>query len=458
MPASKTPTVKSLESLGAPRLARLLIEICGNSPHLKRRLKMALASEQKDGSLKKQIQKRLGELRRASSYIERHQAKDFIQEISALHRLISVDLVKQSPRDAIDMLWKFIDIAGPCYERYDDSRGKLGQIFREALDDMGEIAQSAKRDPKALSAQMVPAIRKNGYGEYDGLIPTLARALGSQGLIYLRGLIEEHPKGKNTYWKKTSLQQIADALGDVEAYRDQFSTDLQRQPRVAAEIAVRLIGANRAQEALELLDNVDEIPDLDKAKVSGRYVDLSWHQVRISALTALRRDDEAQALRWSTFKATLNGRLLEDYLAKLEGFEDVEARDRAAEHAAAFSDIHLALQFLIHQPNLDFATQMIIQRFSEIDGRHYELIGAAIRKLEARHLLPAALLRRALIDFALQNGRSKRYKHAARHLLACSSLDTSITDYDAFIDHHAYEQALREQHGRKTSFWKIVDS
>jgi len=458
MASPTTLNAKNLETLGPKRLAGLLIELSKNSPPVKRRLKMALAREQADGSLKMQIRKRLGELRGSQSFIERHLAKDFIAEIKSLHRSITADLANESPSDAVEMLWRFIDIAGPCYERYDDSAGKLGQVFRDALHDMGDIAHSARLDPKALSLRIISASRKNGYGEYDGLIPVMVPALGSQGLIHLRGLIEANPSGTQSYWRQTSLKQIADALGDVEAYRDQFSPGLQTQPRVAAEIAVRLLSAKRSNEALELLDNVAEVPSLDKAGVSGRYIDLSWHQVRTSVLQALGRTAEAQALRWSTFEATLNTGMLEDYISQLEGFDDVVARDKAADHAASFFDVHLALQFLINQRNPETAAKMIETRFSEIDGRHYELIGAAINTMEARHFLPAALLHRMQINFALQNGRSKRYRHAARHLLACSSLDHSITDYGIFTDHHAYEQSLREAHGRKTSFWERFTS
>jgi hypothetical protein len=43
--------------------------------------------------------------------------------------------------------------------------------------------------------------------------------------------------------------------------------------------------------------------------------------------------------------------------------------------------------------------------------------------------LAATLLRRAMIEDTLDGAKSSRYKHAARHLLECLSLESSIQDF-----------------------------
>jgi hypothetical protein len=62
-----------------------------------------------------------------------------------------------------------------------------------------------------------------------------------------------------------------------------------------------------------------------------------------------------------------------------------------------------------------------------------------------------------VIDFSLRNGRSTRYRHAARHLLDCSGLSSAIEDFGSFEPHDAYEARLRREHARKSSFWSSVD-
>jgi hypothetical protein len=61
-----------------------------------------------------------------------------------------------------------------------------------------------------------------------------------------------------------------------------------------------------------------------------------------------------------------------------------------------------------------------------------------------------------MVDFALTRGRSSRYKHAARHLLECSSLSSAITDFEGLEAHDAYEARLRQEHGKKSSFWSLI--
>ena len=62
--------------------------------------------------------------------------------------------------------------------------------------------------------------------------------------------------------------------------------------------------------------------------------------------------------------------------------------------------------------------------------------------------LAATLVLRSMIDFALTNSHSSRYKHAARHLMECSSLASAIDDFGAYEAHDAYEARLGREHGR----------
>ena len=62
--------------------------------------------------------------------------------------------------------------------------------------------------------------------------------------------------------------------------------------------------------------------------------------------------------------------------------------------------------------------------------------------------LAATLVLRSMIDFALTNSRSSRYKHAARHLMECSSLASAIDDFGEYEAHDAYEARLGREHGR----------
>jgi hypothetical protein len=64
---------------------------------------------------------------------------------------------------------------------------------------------------------------------------------------------------------------------------------------------------------------------------------------------------------------------------------------------------------------------------------------------------------RAMIDFALNQNRSSRYKHAARHLLSCASLSAKVETFGGLEPHDAYVARLRREHGRKSSFWSLLN-
>ena len=112
--------------------------------------------------------------------------------------------------------------------------------------------------------------------------------------------------------------------------------------------------------------------------------------------------------------------------------------------------------FLTTWSALDRAAELVLTRWEEIGGNHYEVIGPAADALEPRHPLAATVLRRSMINFTLDKARASRYRHAARHLSQCASLAREITDPGPFGTHDTYLARLRTQHGRKTAFWSLV--
>jgi Family of unknown function (DUF6880) len=61
-----------------------------------------------------------------------------------------------------------------------------------------------------------------------------------------------------------------------------------------------------------------------------------------------------------------------------------------------------------------------------------------------------------MIEDTLDGAKSKRYRHAARHLAECQSLASLIGDYGGFESHTAFVARLRGKHSRKVGFWALV--
>lgn len=470
--SKKTLNKTNLEALGAERLAALLIEVSTGSAIIKRRLRLELVHSMGARELAHEVRKRLVSLRKSTSFMGWRKRKALITDLNIQVAMITGKIAPEDPTTAFDLLWQFIEIAPSIYERVDDSRGDVGDVFRTAIGQFEDIAPSAVVDADTLAARIWSAVADNGYGEWDGIITRMASTLGATGLAKLKAHIaiyaaapleldeEDHEaiqflrelRGGSNYaaerkanFIKGCLQEIAVAAGDTGAYIAQYSDEDLKRKEISAEVAMLFLAESDVQSAFDLLLDADQ----DDRPVGQ----VAWDDAMIASLTALGRSDDAQAHRWTSFASTLNAQHLRDYLKALPDFEDVEAEDRAKQHALAFPEVSTALEFCLNWPDLFTAAELVTTRAGEFNGDHYLLLTPAAEALRVRHPLAAVLLWRAMINYALGQGRATRYGHAADHLMDCASLDAEIMDYGTNPSHESYVQALQTRHDRKSSFW-----
>ena len=460
MPSKKTLNAKNLETLGAERLAELLIEISTGNAVAKRRLRLELAGQEGPTEVAREVRKRLATIARSRSFVEWHQQQSLVDDLETQRRAIVDQVANHDPSEGLDLTWRFLELARSVYERCEDGGGAAEDVFERAARDLGEIAKSAKPNPMALADEAFQALSANGYGHYDSLIHGLAAPLGQQGLEHLKQRLQSEVPG-NSMMRRLALRHIADAQGDVDAWIAQYDAQRRKNPKIAAAIARRLLAANRAAEALQAIDAAEHR--------SGDPEDwlwrgFEWEDARIEVLEALGHPEDAQQQRWTCFERSLSAEHLRAYLNRLPDFDDLEAEERALDHAQNFRNPLAALSFLVSwtaldrtslvsQPALDRAADLIVRQGTTLDGNAYEILTAAADALSAKYPLAATLSLRAMIDFALTRARSSRYKHAARHLTTCGRLASAIDDFRAFESHAVYEARLRREHGRKSAFW-----
>jgi hypothetical protein len=477
MASKKTLTAENLEALGAQRLAELLMDIAEGDAATKRRLRLELAAREAPKTVAAEVRKRLVQIARARSFVDWRKIRDLAADLETQRRTIFDQVAKIDAAEALELMWRFMDLAEAVHERCDDSNGVIGDVFRTACRDLGPLADMTKPDPIALADRVFAALNENGYGQYDNLIETLSPALGVQGLDHLKARfvelsktpVERPQEGQRKVigWGaggpmyedeiaarsrestvRLALQEIADAQRDVDAFIAQYDEKTRKVPKIAAEIARRLLAAGRADEALRTIEAAEHR--------RGGWPDFDWEDTRIETLDALGRGDEAQAARWSCFERALSAEHLRAYLKRLPDFDDVEAEVRALDHAERYESLLQALAFLVSWPALDRAARLVTRRAAELDGDHYEILSPAADALAGKHPLAATLVLRAMIDFTLTKARSSRYRHAARHFLECASLASSVADFGAFETHETYSARLKAEHGRKSGFWSLI--
>src|SRR3954454_1974704 len=168
-------------------------------------------------------------------------------------------LAPTRPDLALDLMWRFLDLAAPVLNRVDDSSGTVGDVFRAACNDLGAIASSAKPDPARLAERVFAAVTRNDYGVLDSLVRAICPALGEAGVAQLKAqLTTAQAKQPATdgfdgrsYALRAALQDIANAEGNVDAYIALVPASARKQPGVAAEIGHRLLKAGRASSSAE---------------------------------------------------------------------------------------------------------------------------------------------------------------------------------------------------------------
>jgi hypothetical protein len=438
----------NLEALGAAALAELLIEVSAGNAVIQRRLRLALAAAEGADGAAQAVRKRLAAIARSTTFLDSRKRKALLRDLETQHQAIIGPIAAADPAQAFQLLVRFLELADGVFERSSDTTGTLLGLFEGALTDLNDLATRASLPPEQLAEQAIELISGNGYGQFDVLIPTLAPALGEQGLALMQRHFEQHGGPDAPY----ALRQIAEARDDVDAYLAQFDAQQLSRPAIAADVALHLLEAGRLEQALTILDGA-------AAPTSGAstWLSIDWHDARIAVLEALGQRQEAQQQRWEVFCRSLSIPHLRAHLQRLNDFDDVEVEERALQLAEQHPQPLLALQFLVNWPALPRAARHVITHWQQWDGEAYALLAPAAERLSNAYPLAATILLRAMVVFALSTGRSKRYRYAAEHLRVCERLAAMIDDWQGLESQSSFMGRLREAFGRNWSFWQLVE-
>jgi hypothetical protein len=399
-PAGKPPTPASLKrvnlenlaGLGAERLAQILVAVAETRPDVKRRLRMELAAEQGADHLALEVDKRLASLETSQSKVSWRKRAGFVGDLDLLRGLISERLAALDGAAARERMWRFMDLAKRLDRRVKDRDGTLAEVFRQGAEDIGRML--AERGDAQPADALVEAIARDP-ARWTAWLPTALEPAPPELVSAL--LARMRLRGEAATGWAGLIRAAADAAGDVEAYRESHSSAALRTPRVAAELARRLLRAGQVDDAGRALEAAAPaaISGLRDGKAKPSEVDFEWESVWIDWLEASGEQAAAQAARWASFERTLSAARARAYARRLPGFEDVEAENRAFEYAAAHPDFARALGFLVDWPALPEAAEMIRARGGEI-ALGADTAEAWAGRLRARQPAAAeALLRKA---------------------------------------------------------------
>ncbi|MFW6028120.1 MAG: DUF6880 family protein, partial [bacterium] len=107
----------------------------------------ALAHDQVPGpGYAREVRKRLSTIASSRSFVDWQNRKVLVEDLETQRRAIVDQVGRADPAEALDFMWRFMELANSVFERCDDSSGTVIGIFREACRDLGEIASAVKPD------------------------------------------------------------------------------------------------------------------------------------------------------------------------------------------------------------------------------------------------------------------------------------------------------------------------
>ena len=408
----KKVNAENLAHLGAERLSQILTEVAATRPDLKRRLRMELAAEQGPEHLAAEIDKRLVSLETSRGKIGWRQRPAFVRDLDALRGLIADRLSDLDRPAALARLWQFLDTARRVGPRSRDREGAVDAVYVRAAGDAGRLIDGL--DPQMAAIALVEALVRNPIAWAHWLPELLARAPKATAYAALH-LISER-SGATPGWF-TLIRQLADASGEVDAYRATYTVEALQTPSIAAEVAQRYLAADQVEAAGDILKRAEPKPTSGKGKGAGP--DFAWETAWIDYLERSGRSAEAAAVLWASFERTLAVERAKAFIGRLDDFDDVEAEQRALDHVRGYPDFEAALRFLMDWPALVDAARLIQARPDEIK-LDPDAAEAWAAKLRARQPLAAHTLLRKAAAAAFRR----------RDFKACDRLTTEADSID----------------------------
>jgi len=474
-----TLTSETLASLGADKLAKLILDEVGRNAPFKKIVTAALAGAKGPDAVAAIVDRRLAALERARGFIDWEKRKAFAADLRATLATITDELGSADPSAAVDRLVQFLACAEGVFERVDDSSGQIQAIFHDAAAALPALAATMPADDKArLVGRLLPLLKSDDYGLIEKVVHDTVPLLSPVQLASidagLKTTVQEDSgsEGDTTRdWERLSRrdrlirvrQAIADQEGDVDAFIA-LEEDRSGMRQDSMAVAERLLAAGRGEEALEWVRRparrglrVMDQQDIADATSGTDLLDRKRVRLETRILMATGQRDAAQDLRWRTFEATLADDMLREYVSHLPDFEDFDALERAFAFAEAHPHRYRSLGFFLAWPRIDLAAKLVLDHRGAWDGRHYGMLVPAAEALEHDHPAAATVLYRALIDDILARARSPAYGHAARYLSRLDQMSVGEVAAAELSGHQAYRAALRRTHGRKSGFWTMVD-
>ncbi len=337
------PSPAQVATLGADRLAEILVDHAAHDPGLEQALRLALAACASDAEFARALAGEVDAIGARRSRWSDGDDQDLAHRIVRIRAAATRDLLPRAPRAAADLHLRLIRLHPAISAQVRDSDGVVGSAIEDVVADFG-LASAAlpAADHRKLPAEVFGLLLGDEYGVCRRLIRACEDGLGPEGLAELDRLFRAGLDGEGlaggAQHRRTCLEglaEVADARGDVDAFIEVQHLS-GAEDRAVMAIAERLVGAGRLEEALQRLEQA----------TGGEHRFSGLDDLRIEVLDRLDRPNDTQAVRWGVFLRTLSGTMLDAYLDRLPAEARPGVEETAIAAAQRHRDVYAALSLL----------------------------------------------------------------------------------------------------------------
>jgi uncharacterized Zn finger protein len=448
-----------LKQKGVETLVDMIMNVAEGDPALFRKLDMAAAASQPDDkALEARLRKAIDRAVKANYYIDYRAAHAWAAGVNEVLDTVA-DLVSNGRAAlALKLAEQAIEQIERTIESIDDSDGHCGELLHRASDIHLSATRVVRPDSVQLARDLFRREMTDDYGVFAGIVKTYADVLGKTGLAEFRrlaaeaweklpprtGRMKDHEglADSNHFGLMGILDFFAGRDGDVDARIALRAKNLS-SPWSYLQLAEFCLAQGRSEEALRRAEE-------------GLWVfEDDWRDARLVLFTArllvkVGRKADAEAHLWRAFE---KGPTIELYgeLRKLVGqsaceraVQFLQAKLAKDERIRWLSLADLLIQILIREQRLD-AAWAVVRRYKASMELRLKLAGAS----EATHPLEALAVYRERVEQLVGSGGNEAYKEAAKLIGRMAALQ-GPTDWASYV------ASLKERHGRKRNFMKLV--
>jgi len=452
-----------LTKLGLEKLVDILLDEAAFNKPLKGRLLAALAGGAGADEVARLVDKKLETLQKSKGYLSPTRANTLSVELRGLLKNITSELAGLDRYAAFERVIRFLAAGAVVEERARKGGARLAKLLDDARDSLVEAALhlTAEEQVKAIAA-----LEATRVGDDDGkLRPALMDILcglqtpaADAWKSILRSKLKS-PTEKAAHWRNAEpvayLQRLAAHISDIDACIELELLKPQER-RDSLLIARMLHEARRHADALEWVRKPAATVRLTQADNALSDAAQPPRLLEADILDALKRKDDAQAIRWKEFERTFRPDILRDYITRLDDFAEFDEMDKAFSLVAETTRIHEALDFLVKWPRLDHASAHVLRHVGKWDGRQSAILVAAAELLSEDYPTAATVLYRTVLDDILRRGLSDAFADGASCYAALNALQSRLGTDFPYKSHRDYVADLRDKHARKFAFWRLI--